>query len=345
MFKEAIKRIDSAGNHKNIQRWSAWTPKQLSLMEMSHLLKRVIIIGGSGTGKTTILDAFANKTATEERNGNVIFAIHQGFHTKSKPLLELELLGKFRRMGLKHIIVKTFHKFNQLMNDKTLNLVNSTLCIDEIDMEDITANELNQIQAKNLWVVIREPNIEKGEDPEDYIRKQFPGWEVVHLTYPLRTSMRISEQVKTSHIARGLLNNVFNGKLDLAPNMPLGPEPLRFESGSYQERLEKAFRLIDQNQSALIILDFRSMEPKTEDFNRAKCTADYKNLLEKGDKWSIFYLVGLEALKACNRPLKPLVWFQSDYQFLSSAKSEIIEHMKDKKNNRRELTLYRLKWL
>ena len=79
----------------------------------------------------------SNLTLTEERRRKVIFAIHQGFHAKSKPLLELELIGKYKSLGLKNIIVKTFHKFDELIKDKELRLKNSTLCIDEIDMEDL----------------------------------------------------------------------------------------------------------------------------------------------------------------------------------------------------------------
>ena len=104
---------------------------------------------------------------------NVIMAIHQGFHPKARPLLHVELQDTYEKLK---IDVKYFHKFDEFKNrylQIPLQTNNLTLCIDEIDMEDITANELNQIQAKNLWVVIREPNIEKGEDPEAYIRKQF----------------------------------------------------------------------------------------------------------------------------------------------------------------------------
>jgi chromosomal replication initiation ATPase DnaA len=45
----------------------------------------VILIGGNGTGKTVMLDAFVRKTAKEHPHEKVIFAIHQYFF-QSRPL-------------------------------------------------------------------------------------------------------------------------------------------------------------------------------------------------------------------------------------------------------------------
>ena len=90
MLQKTLELIDKAGTAENIERWCWWTPAQLSLLELADRLSRVILIGGNGTGKTVILDAFARKTAKEHPNENVIFAIHQTYSWE-RPLLQLDM--------------------------------------------------------------------------------------------------------------------------------------------------------------------------------------------------------------------------------------------------------------
>ena len=56
MLDATLDLIDKAGSAENIQIWSQWTPFQLSLMEMADQLKRVVLTGGNGTGKTLMLE-------------------------------------------------------------------------------------------------------------------------------------------------------------------------------------------------------------------------------------------------------------------------------------------------
>ena len=77
----------------------------------------------------------------------------------------------------------------------------------------------------------------RNENPEEYLREQFPNWEIVNLSYPLRTSKTLSEKVKNSNVYDVLHSNNFNASLDMAASMPIGPESmvLPLSEGSYQE--------------------------------------------------------------------------------------------------------------
>ena len=108
MLDESLSRISKVGNIENIQRWCFWTPSQLSLMEMSENLSKVILIGGNGTGKTVMLDAFAIKTSKEQQNSQVIFFIQQ-WNVKAKPLLKLYLEVQYENLKLNNIKVKIFN--------------------------------------------------------------------------------------------------------------------------------------------------------------------------------------------------------------------------------------------
>merc|ERR1719464_809157 len=90
MLQKTLDLIGKAGTAENIERWCWWTPAQLSLLELADRLSRVILIGGNGTGKTVILDAFSRKTAKEHPSENVIFALHQSL-PYNRPLLQLNL--------------------------------------------------------------------------------------------------------------------------------------------------------------------------------------------------------------------------------------------------------------
>ena len=71
MLQKTLDIITKAGTSENIERWSWWTPTQHSLLELADRLTRVILIGGNGTGKTVMLDAFTAKTAKENPEENV----------------------------------------------------------------------------------------------------------------------------------------------------------------------------------------------------------------------------------------------------------------------------------
>ena len=138
------------GDSGDIQRCGFWTQTQALLMELADKLPRVIIIGGTGTGKTAMLEAFAARKAKEQPNENVTFAIHQ-FCSDFRPLLQLDLEVQYE--NLKNVTVTKFCRRNELNQDC---LANSTICIDEIFMGDLRAHELHNIKSKNLWVVIRD---------------------------------------------------------------------------------------------------------------------------------------------------------------------------------------------
>mgnify|MGYP001336298955 CR=1 FL=1 len=97
LLDESLARINKAGELENIARWCSWTPTQLSLLELAANLEKVVITGGNGTGKTVVLDAFAEKTAKNHPELNVIFAI---FNTGNIPnsLLQLQLEAKYESL-------------------------------------------------------------------------------------------------------------------------------------------------------------------------------------------------------------------------------------------------------
>ena len=82
--------ITMEGGSGNIPRWGFWTQTQAFLMELADKLPRVIIIGGNGTGKTAMLEAFAARKAMEQPKENVTFAIHLNL-SSHRPLLQLDL--------------------------------------------------------------------------------------------------------------------------------------------------------------------------------------------------------------------------------------------------------------
>ena len=330
MLQKTLGLIGKAGTAENIERWCWWTPAQLSLLDLANRLSRVILIGGNGTGKTVILDAFTKKTAKEHPDDVVTFAIHQ-LHSSARPLLELDLNVKYEKF--KNVTVTVgLRKLSKL---KHPNLTNATVCIDELNMRDVKPEDLHAIKAKSLWIVIRDTYHEQ-KNPEEYLRTQFPDWNIVNLSYPLRTPKNLSDKVKSGQISSHTHSNNFNTSLKMAPNMPLGPEPLILASseGTYHARIQQVFSAVCKDKPALIILDFDWMEPTSEEIQAAKATSSHQELAEKTDKYSQNLLVAIEAVKACQRPHgPPLLWFGSEFEYVSDAKASIKEWIKGKNRN------------
>merc|ERR550534_3612854 len=130
----------------------------------------------------------------------------------------------------------------------------------------VEAEELNAIQARTLWIVIRDTRQEEG-NPEEYLRNQFPGWEIVNLSIPLRTSKTLSEKVKTIEPNFYIHFNNFNPSLKVAPNMPLGPEPLILprSEGSIKARLQLVFSGVGKDKLAVVIMHSSLMKTTDEE--------------------------------------------------------------------------------
>ena len=334
MLDESLARVKKAGDHNNILRWCVWTKDQHNLMAMADKLLRVILVGGNGTGKTYMLDAFTMKIAKEHPDEKIVFAIHQNI-SSYRPLLQLELEVKYERMRLTNVTVVTFKELSELTD---ANLLNDNVCIDEISLVDVKLEDLLAIEAKSLWIVIRDTA--QGGNHEEYLREKFQDWAIVNLSYPLRTSKNLSEKVKSGLVYDRNHTNIFNNSMKVAPNMPLGPEPLIFprSDGSYQARLQQAFSVlvIDGviDKPAFIILGVGSMKSTPEEIQIAKATTAHQELAEKTDFQSQNILVAIEAVKACQRPHgPPLLWFNSEYANVSDCDASIKEWMKGKDKN------------
>merc|ERR1740129_963100 len=201
-------------------------------------------------------------------------------------------------------------------------------------MRDVKPEELNAIQARTLWIVIRDTR--QDGDPEEYLRNQFPGWEIVNLSIPLRTSKTLSEKIQNGKVGDYSHTNNFNSSLKVATNMPLGPEPLILprSEGSIKARLQLVFSGVGKDKLAMVILSSYGMKPTAEEIQAAKATTTHQQLAEKTDEISQRYLVGIEAVKACQRPHgPPLLWFNSTYAFVSDDKASIKEWMAGKNKN------------
>ena len=200
-------------------------------------------------------------------------------------------------------------------------------------MEKVQLEDLHKIQAKSIWTVIRDP---KSDNPEEDLKEKLPGWHIVNLTHPLRTSKNISEKVKESG-GGGVwgLGNKFNGSLDIVENMPLGPEPLVIPSskGSYKERCQLVFNTVAKDKSAFIIIDYYHMSPSAKEIQEAKqSTTANEELAQDTNKSSQNLLVGIEAVKACDRPKPPLIWLNSNYDYVSDDKENIKAWMRGSKD-------------
>ena len=118
--------------------------------------------------------------------------------------------------------------------------------------------------------------------------------------------------------------------------MPVGPKPLILpkSEGSYHARLKHAFSAVGKDKPVLIILDNLHMKPTLEEIQEAKRTTLHQRLAEKSDRHSQNILVGIEAVKACQRPHPPLLWFAFIYgQHVSDTKEDIKEWMKGRNRN------------
>ena len=137
-------------------------------------------------------------------------------------------------------------------------------------------------------MVIRETS--NGEEPEEYLKETFPGWLIVHLKYPLRTSKTNSEFVKnlSRNDVDGLLKNGLNSSLYLTANMTLGPQPqfIQIDGRTLCEMLKWALSF--SNKPASIILDACGMNATRSEIVEAKISLNeipaYRNLVRMDDE-------------------------------------------------------------
>ena len=172
---------------------------------MSDQMPRVVLIGGNGTGKTLMLETYGLKTAEENPDDEVIFAINQS----DRQLLLLQLENRFEEF--ENVTVKSFRELKELNFEnsesprstlmsfirnickpcqkkelnKPINMRNTHICIDEVDVDDLPLEDLQKIPAKSIWIVLRDPG--SGNSEED-LKEKLPGWQIVNLPHPLRTS-------------------------------------------------------------------------------------------------------------------------------------------------------------
>ena len=186
-------------------------------------------------------------------------------------------------------------------------------------------------QAKSIWAAIR---IANSKNTEQDLKEKLAGWKIINLSYPLRTTKRISKKIKEfGGDGDHLLRNVFNGSLEIVDNMPMGPVPLTIprSKGSYKERLQYVFHILPKNKSILIIVNYFEMSPSSAEINEAKQSTTISLLSQKTDGLSQNLLVGIEAVKANVSGKDPLIWLNSKYENVSDDKESIKDLMKGSK--------------
>ena len=116
--------------------------------------------------------------------------------------------------------------------------------------------------------------------------------------------------------------------------MPLGPEPLIIPSskGTYKVRLQHTCNTVAKDKSALVICDYIEMSPTHEEIQDAKHSSTNEELAQMTDYESQNLLVGIEAVKACDRPKPPLIWLHSIYEYVSDDKENIKAWMRGSKD-------------
>ena len=280
--------VHRAGTIKNIKRWYLWTPQQLSIMSKVKELSRVLIFGGNGTGKTTMLESAAEEIAREGRGKNILYSI-----ITSYPNLLLNIQAEVRFQKYKNVNVNMFGSvedmYSKVFGAAHIDASNTYIFIDETGLPDNDQLEmfdcLFNLRAKSVWAALRviKSNSKfnpKHDDPTDYLRSEFKDWDIFHLMIPMRNPKNIAKHVKKLPIGPELhgLGNGFNPHLNLDVNMPRGPEPFLIqdknyeqdfqylqefhkssvpekERGYYEERLIHAFQKTVHNSIALIIIN------------------------------------------------------------------------------------------
>ena len=117
--------------------------------------------------------------------------------------------------------------------------------------------------------------------------------------------------------------------------MPLGPEPLVIPSskGSYKERCQLVFNTVAKDKSAFIIINYDFMSATAKEIQEAKqSTTANEELAQVTDERIQNLLVGIEAVKACDRPKPPLIWLESLYHYVSDDKENIKAWMRGSKD-------------
>ena len=101
---------------------------------------------------------------------------------------------------------------------------------------------------------------------EEYLKTNFPHWDVVNLSYPLRTSKNLSEKILSNCLNNPLTlgphhDNAFNTSLNVTLNIPLGPKPLLLSTGSTEANFKYALTKVVKDKKALIIVEVHPLNP------------------------------------------------------------------------------------
>ena len=192
------------------------------------------------------------------------------------------------------------------------------------------------METERVWT--NTSSLLEHRKPEEFLSKNFQGWIIVNLSYPLRTPKTISEEIiKRQPQDTGPLGNIFNCVLKVTDNMPLGPPPLILTEGSIKERFKKVFNYVGNDKRAVIIIDDVNMSIPPEEEEAPMKTAFYHKMAENlpedtGHPYGKRFdnqrrikkvSVVVDALNACNRNF--LFWLVSDDSLTSDDKKKVLK--------------------
>ena len=249
------KAVKNLGLAETIPTWNLNFAQLCKLID-SDAKPKVIIIGGNGTGKRSLLKKVAKKRATNGKQ--VVYAINASY---KKPLLSFELKNEFKNLkaGEVKAEVKVFHAEDQI-NDSDENSRHRLQVLKSEDFkkhiffdsigDDKTLRQLLDIcdkeECPETWAVL-------NEGDADNIKEKFPDCEVIQLDLALRNTQSITESIKKIQNS----TNHLNSKMEIITQMPLGKEVkyMEREGGeSYEEMLERAIKKLTFHTRGLICI-------------------------------------------------------------------------------------------
>ena len=278
MVNVVSKKLGQAGSLENIKAWAHRTPRQRAIFGRTSL-KKLILLGPWGCGKTLFLTDEAMKTAAANPNEKVIYLIfaRKSYNPqKKKSMLALVMEEKFKEYP--NITVETVFfdddEHNNLMEDYNCKHIFVDEMFDDIEsLEPASQEELRAFfsSKETIWVAMSnsyyKSKIGGSVDLEAWAKSQYPDdFEVVKMDTPLRMPANVSKDIKNgfSGMSKATplgLNPRLMAECKIPSNLVEGCTIERFFSDELEplfKLFEQAFATISKDNYAVIVIDDRT---------------------------------------------------------------------------------------